>query len=78
MKVLNRVSPETWKHRHICAGCGSELEVEAKDIRFANGHKEPYYVECPVCQYADTVSKAFVPEDIRIHICESYKRINTQ
>ena len=58
--------------------CGSELEVEAKDIKKHNYHKYPnisgidFGVKCPVCKQFIVIGGDMIPEKIKRNAKETY------
>jgi hypothetical protein len=78
MKVLKKVP---WTHSFTCAGCKSELEAEAVDVRcgtfggsYCESGDEGYYVTCPECQTdllldghgeAKPVVRVFIPQNAK-------------
>ncbi len=73
MKILKKQDVSNWTHKHTCANCESELEVEPKDLthtHYDGDMREPGYdnfnASCAVCSQSFTVPIAKIPKLIQI------------
>ncbi len=84
MKVLKKVETAGWSYRHNCSNCDSELEVEAKDLRYHRydgDMREPGYdafqAQCAVCSQAFNVPTNKIPKLIQIEAKDRTQRHST-
>jgi hypothetical protein len=84
MKVLKKQDTENWTYKHICSGCDSELEVEAKDLRhkrYDGDPREPgydsYSAQCVVCQSEIGIPENKIPKLIQLEAKNKTSRRST-
>jgi hypothetical protein len=84
MKIIKKEDTSGWKYRHTCANCDSELEVEAKDLRYTRydgDMREPgydsYSAQCAVCSQTFNVLANKIPKLIQIEAKDRTQRHST-
>lgn len=84
MKVIKKQDVSDWKYLHNCSNCDSQLEVEAKDLRYSHydgDMREPgydsYSAQCAVCSQAFTVPSNKIPKLIQIEAKDRTQRHST-
>jgi hypothetical protein len=73
MKIIKKQDTTNWTYKHICSGCDTELEIEAKDLihrHYDGDFREPgydkYSANCAVCQCDISVQENKIPRLIQI------------
>lgn len=69
MKVIKKVDPvETFNMQIGCGHCGSQLEIDAGDLRKQPGEGDQrdwtpayFYVSCPVCHEQTKIDDVRIP-----------------
>lgn len=66
MKIVNKLDIATWLHKEKCYQCKTEMEMDAKDLKYKTDKRysnqlsvdadrgyltDVYYVSCPVCNH---------------------------
>lgn len=84
MKILKKQDVSNWAHKHTCVNCESELELDAKDLRYHRydgDMREPGYdsfdAACAVCSQTFSVPIAKIPKLIQIEARERTTRLSS-